>query len=523
MTGFDTVRAAAEERGLIKSSLQKQFTARCPAHDDTRASLSVGTGDDGRALIHCFAGCELPAVVEALGLSITDLFGGPREKYEAAKYIYTDEHGHPLVRVTRFWPKGFTQERWDEDGAMWQPRLLNTRRVLYNLPAVINAETVWLAEGEKDAESLIREGVVGATLLGGAQGWRDEYATLLQGKRVNIIADRDEAGRKGALRVKNGLRGFAKPCVVLIPPEGYKDVTDLLNAGLGLGDLEVLELDDKQFLPMEWEDWKAEEVEWLLEPYVPKQARVMVFGAAGSLKSLWAMWVASQLSKEGHRVAYFSLEMSPREVARRLKKMDPPKDKFRLFRSLNFDNAEDLAAACDLLQGYSLIVVDSWSAVSGEQNSNDAIAKLDRTFFLPLIEATGATLVLLDNTGQSILTDRGQKMSPDWARGASAKGDKMDLSIHFEQPEGRDHTTKMTVKKMRGDRAKPRPLTVKTDPDNIDFRIVDDHDVDLGSMWRQDGDELPVPQEDKPEAPRSLLDRLRDEREKARLREEELG
>ena len=32
--------------------------ARCPAHDDTRASLSVKRGADGRALLHCFAGCD---------------------------------------------------------------------------------------------------------------------------------------------------------------------------------------------------------------------------------------------------------------------------------------------------------------------------------------------------------------------------------------------------------------------------------------------------------------------------------
>jgi putative DNA primase/helicase len=31
------------------------FVALCPSHDDNRASLSVGQGDDGRVLLHCFA------------------------------------------------------------------------------------------------------------------------------------------------------------------------------------------------------------------------------------------------------------------------------------------------------------------------------------------------------------------------------------------------------------------------------------------------------------------------------------
>ena len=59
------------------------FTARCPGHDDREASLSVDPGDDGRALIHCHAGCPPERVVEALGWKPADLFpprpggGGP--------------------------------------------------------------------------------------------------------------------------------------------------------------------------------------------------------------------------------------------------------------------------------------------------------------------------------------------------------------------------------------------------------------------------------------------------------------
>jgi hypothetical protein len=50
------------------------YTARCPAHDDGSPSLSVREGDDGRALLHCFAGCELTSIREALGLTLADLF-----------------------------------------------------------------------------------------------------------------------------------------------------------------------------------------------------------------------------------------------------------------------------------------------------------------------------------------------------------------------------------------------------------------------------------------------------------------
>jgi hypothetical protein len=50
------------------------WTARCPAHADRTASLSVAVGDDGRVLCHCFAGCAVADVVAAVGLSVADLF-----------------------------------------------------------------------------------------------------------------------------------------------------------------------------------------------------------------------------------------------------------------------------------------------------------------------------------------------------------------------------------------------------------------------------------------------------------------
>lgn len=52
----------------------KAFKALCPAHPDRSPSLSIKEGDDGRVLLHCFAGCEVRAVVAALGLQMTDLF-----------------------------------------------------------------------------------------------------------------------------------------------------------------------------------------------------------------------------------------------------------------------------------------------------------------------------------------------------------------------------------------------------------------------------------------------------------------
>lgn len=43
-----------------------QWQARCPNHNDKTPSLSVGVGRDGKVLLHCFAGCDPAAVIDAL-------------------------------------------------------------------------------------------------------------------------------------------------------------------------------------------------------------------------------------------------------------------------------------------------------------------------------------------------------------------------------------------------------------------------------------------------------------------------
>jgi hypothetical protein len=50
------------------------WTARCPAHEDTTPSLSVKETDDGKVLVHCFAGCLPEAICGAIGLNLGALF-----------------------------------------------------------------------------------------------------------------------------------------------------------------------------------------------------------------------------------------------------------------------------------------------------------------------------------------------------------------------------------------------------------------------------------------------------------------
>lgn len=50
------------------------WRAKCPACGGRSRKLSISEADEGRALVHCFAGCDAAAIVEAAGLTLADLF-----------------------------------------------------------------------------------------------------------------------------------------------------------------------------------------------------------------------------------------------------------------------------------------------------------------------------------------------------------------------------------------------------------------------------------------------------------------
>ena len=52
----------------------KSWKAKCPAHNDRRASLSISEGREGRTLLKCFGRCELDAILSAVGKTKRDLF-----------------------------------------------------------------------------------------------------------------------------------------------------------------------------------------------------------------------------------------------------------------------------------------------------------------------------------------------------------------------------------------------------------------------------------------------------------------
>lgn len=57
----------------VKKNGPDKWIARCSAHEDRSPSLAIKE-EDGKILLHCFAGCPVDDVLGAVGLEMQDLF-----------------------------------------------------------------------------------------------------------------------------------------------------------------------------------------------------------------------------------------------------------------------------------------------------------------------------------------------------------------------------------------------------------------------------------------------------------------
>ncbi len=210
----------------------KGWEARCPAHEDRQASLSIGVGDDGRVLLHCHAGCTVEAVVGALGMQVRDLMpaqnshgrstqngnghaktGKSPKRYATAGealaalerihgkhsslWKYYDAAGNLVGGVVRWdTPKGKVIRPVSLFGDHWRIAGMPAPRPLYNLVEVVNAPRVFVGEGEKVVEALRSIGLVATTSPHGADSAREADWTPLAGRELIGLPDCDKPGCK---------------------------------------------------------------------------------------------------------------------------------------------------------------------------------------------------------------------------------------------------------------------------------------------------------------------------------------
>ena len=130
-----------------------------------------------------------------------------------AVYDYNDADGNLVFQVCRYHSpparlSGESRPHPKNPGKLiWN--LTGVDRVPYRLPEILKAETVYIVEGEKDADALGDLGLTATTNAGGAGKWRTDYNALhFKGKRLIILPDNDDPGLAHAQDVaRNPSRG----------------------------------------------------------------------------------------------------------------------------------------------------------------------------------------------------------------------------------------------------------------------------------------------------------------------------
>ena len=353
MIAFERVVDAFRAQGLnVKDNGHGKASAQAPGH--SMADLSVSITHIGDRVLVCSFSDPTDAVLDAVGISMADLFDNPK----GSDYLYPD--GRVVSRSP--------QKKFRQSG--------NTKgTALYRADRLADTDTVYMVEGEQDVHAIESAGGVATCTAMGAGKAHLFDLTPLHGKKVRIVRDMDEPGRAHAAQVLELLSGHADATVW--EPAAGKDAADHIAAGHGLDDftpapgfvvsplLGILEkalvaarelpeadviaglyrhLDElsttQESTPRlrkfdaiiddwwAWVDKPREEVRTIPTPWPELDdilagglhpGRPYLFaGRPGGGKSLALTNVAAYAAEQGHPGALFSVEMGTMEIASRI-------------------------------------------------------------------------------------------------------------------------------------------------------------------------------------------------------------
>lgn len=263
-----------------------RWLGRCPAHDDRSPSLSIGTGNDGRVLLRCMAGCSTESVVAAAGMTMTALMpeGGAVQRtsrsaparsepspksnrrtgpsfdsvesaiaaarrgkrkrpdgcpgaplgVESRQFLYHDHDGRHVGTVLRWDAVGDLSKEIRpvsvEDDGRWRIGAMPEPRPLYRLPEVLPADLVLVTEGEKCADVAHEIGLVATCCAGGSKTVDKTDWSPLAGKIVAILPDNDAPGESYANDVAAALARLApRPTAKIVRLPGLEAKEDVVD------------------------------------------------------------------------------------------------------------------------------------------------------------------------------------------------------------------------------------------------------------------------------------------------------
>ena len=244
MSSLDPVQNVLGRLENWKQAGDQQYMARCPAHDDRHASLSVGRGSDGRALLDCKAGCAVDTILTAMGLTMSDLFPTtgmqrpvPVPRKPIKKTIYKTAED-AFASVTRYegqfvaswsYPGGtFLIGRFEKtDGTKSYRPVHQTDGgwvladppeplPLYRGDQLPATGVVFVVEGEKCCDAAATVGLYATTSSHGAGTARKSDWSALAGRDVVILPDVDAAGESYVKEVTGILAKLSPPAKVKV-------------------------------------------------------------------------------------------------------------------------------------------------------------------------------------------------------------------------------------------------------------------------------------------------------------------
>lgn len=372
-----------------------QWSARCPAHDDKRQSLSISQGKDGQVLLKCHTGCTVESITSALGIEVKDLFQKQERPHVIATYTYPTG-----AQKLRYSDKHFSWRHPDGKGG-WE---YNRKGIPHSLYVAGDLSgVVFVVEGEKDADNLHK---LGYDTVSGEDGagpgkWRKEYTEQLKGRPVVIFQGNDQVGKDYAQETASALSKVCPEVKILdlslvwpeIPEHG--DVSDLIAH---FGPEKAVEMitalidqtsqwtpapDTKGRKAKAASSFGEDNTSFLWFPYLPIGDYTVMMADGGTGKTVLCCGIAAAVSRgkhlpgeefdgEGQNVLMISAEDSGEILKKRLSLSGADLNRvFILDRSdsigMTFsDGYEEFA---DTVKAYkpALVIIDPWHNYLGDR------------------------------------------------------------------------------------------------------------------------------------------------------------
>ena len=244
----------------------------CPCHDDNKPSLDIALGNI-KVVGDCKAGCKYSDIANKIGVpqeqwyydyydKKQDGFNSFQYKEKRKMYIESREKRKIEAIYNYFFRNGqyaFTKVRLQGKRIIYgrvenerfiyglsrnKPRK-SYRAVYGNLrdikKAIDDNKPIFIVEGEKDVDTLTKHGYTSFT-YGGVNDWQSDFAELVNGAMVIILADNDKPGIDVANRIYEDVVLVAKSVKIMVPmPDIPKaDITDYFESGKTNADFEKL-------------------------------------------------------------------------------------------------------------------------------------------------------------------------------------------------------------------------------------------------------------------------------------------